>query len=57
MHNLALVTMVKVTELMFQLRRGNSRRVGGEGHHEIEARKKVNHTLKQTQEERHEKNN
>lgn len=57
MHNLALVTIVKVTELMFQLRRGNSRRVGGEGHHEIEARKKVNHTLKQTQEERHEKNN
>lgn len=49
--------MVSATELMVQLRGGGSRRLGGEGHHGIEARKGMNHNLKQTQEERHEKNN
>lgn len=52
-----LITMVSATELMVQLRGGGSRRLGGEGHHGIEARKGMNHNLKQTQEERHEKNN
>ena len=57
MNYLALVTMVRVTELMSQLRGGDSRRLGGEGYHGIEATKEMNHGTKQTQEERHQKNN